>query len=736
MATLSNNTTNDKSMNGLVTIDANSISTDELDVDTLVVNLSGTAPTVSALSNDTNIATTAWVTNHAGGGYVTLATTQTVTGEKTFSNANTYITGNTVTNNIVSALPSSNINIGSALTTGDVLLGASAGATNVALNWGGSSNSGNLSFQGGSFTLASTGVYTQRSGPTFDMSIADTQTTGILNIGTGATRTGAVNINTNSTTGNINIATASGYAGSVNIATTGLGVGSSTYAGRAVNLGNQNTLNGLNITGFGSCPISIGSTTTSANITIGRTDATAQTGEIRIGIGTNQTGAVNIASGCVGNAPVTIGSTASTTQTATHNAITTFSKIPSCAVAPTSANHLVNKNYVDSGAFVNLTTNQTIAGTKQFSSDIVVNGIDTVLATDDFNLGSNITTGAINLATASSTFSALNWGSVSNTGGLLFQGGEISITGSENWTQRCGATYQMNIADTQTSGPLTLGIQSARSGAININTGLSSTAPVNISSLTTLNAPITLGSSASTTQTATHNALTTFNKLVVVADGILQRWGGSTTGLTLGKTNTNEITAKLLNSSDTLYFQTSTGASIMYINSTEIINSLPTTFSSTTTHTGAATFNNDILVQQSTYPSTNTSQLGYNKTETLAEFTFTADTFGTIGSFTVPSKGVWICNIICNYRTTGGAGSFENVRLILTIGSTDTTAYRTFEYFDETDVVVGTNGKRFVHSINGTLNSTASQIFYIRGLNDTTGITTFGEATYSYTRVG
>jgi hypothetical protein len=174
----------------------------------------------------------------------------------------------------------------------------------------------------------------------------------------------------------------------------------------------------------------------------------------------------------------------------------------------------------------------------------------------------------------------------------------------------------------------------------------------------------------------------------------------------------------------------------MYLNSSFIINSLPTSFSSTTTHTGAATFNNDILVQQSTYPSTNTSALGYSKTETLAEFTFTADTFGTIGNFTVPSKGVFICTVICNYRTTGGAGSFENVRLILTIGSTDTTAYRTFEYFDETDVVVGTNGKRFVHTISGTLTTTASQTYYIRGLNDTTGITTFGEATYTYTRVG
>lgn len=172
------------------------------------------------------------------------------------------------------------------------------------------------------------------------------------------------------------------------------------------------------------------------------------------------------------------------------------------------------------------------------------------------------------------------------------------------------------------------------------------------------------------------------------------------------------------------------------MNSTEIINSIPTTFSSTSIHTGSATFNNDILVQQSTYPATNTSALGYNVTTTAAEWTFTADTLETITSFTVPSKGVWICNIICNYRSTGGAGSFENVRLFLAIGSTDTTAYRTFEYFDETDLVVGGTGKRFVHTISGTLTTTAAQTYYVRGRNDTTGITTFGEVTYSYTRVG
>jgi len=388
-------------------------------------------------------------------------------------------------------------------------------------------------------------------------------------------------------------------------------------------------------------------------------------------------------------------------------------------------------------SYMTLSTTQTATGQKTFSNpntfisgNLVTNNIQSALATTDINIGQNLTTGDIFMGTTSSTNVALNWGSSSNGGNMTFRGGTFNFFATGLLYLRSGATFDTNIADNQTSGILNLGQSATRTGAINIG------------SLTTLNAPITIGSSASSTQTAAHHALTTFKKLVVVDDGILLRLGFSTTGLTLGKTNINEITAKLLNSSDTLYFNGSTGANIMYLNSTEIINTIQTTFSSTTTHTGTATFNgsstfnNDILVQQSTYPSTNTSQLGYSKTETLAEFTFTADTFGTIGNFTVPSKGVWICNIICNYRTTGGAGSFENVRLILTIGSTDTTAYRTFEYFDETDVVVGTNGKRFVHTISGTLNTTTSQTFYIRGINDTTGITTFGEATYTYTRVG
>ena len=81
-------------LDGLNTIDSDSTTTTNIICDTIIINTSGTAPTVSALSNDSNIATTAWVNNHASGLYVTLAgASQTISSEKIFSNANTFITG-------------------------------------------------------------------------------------------------------------------------------------------------------------------------------------------------------------------------------------------------------------------------------------------------------------------------------------------------------------------------------------------------------------------------------------------------------------------------------------------------------------------------------------------------------------------------------------------------------------------------------------------------------------------
>ena len=83
---------NSRSMNGLNTVNANAVYTDSLEVGTLQIDTLGTAPTATIGDNSTKIATTAFVQNSvssAGGSYVSLSGTQTITGDKTFSGTTT-----------------------------------------------------------------------------------------------------------------------------------------------------------------------------------------------------------------------------------------------------------------------------------------------------------------------------------------------------------------------------------------------------------------------------------------------------------------------------------------------------------------------------------------------------------------------------------------------------------------------------------------------------------------------
>lgn len=84
-------------LDGLNNIDADSSTTTNIICDTITVNTSSSVPTRTAGDNTTNIANTAFVTNAvstAGANYVTLTgASQTISSEKTFSNANTFITG-------------------------------------------------------------------------------------------------------------------------------------------------------------------------------------------------------------------------------------------------------------------------------------------------------------------------------------------------------------------------------------------------------------------------------------------------------------------------------------------------------------------------------------------------------------------------------------------------------------------------------------------------------------------
>lgn len=70
-------------MNGLINVNANTGTFTDLEVNNLTVNQSGIAPTMPSSDNSDHIATTAFVTSHTSGTYVTLNTTQDITGQKT-----------------------------------------------------------------------------------------------------------------------------------------------------------------------------------------------------------------------------------------------------------------------------------------------------------------------------------------------------------------------------------------------------------------------------------------------------------------------------------------------------------------------------------------------------------------------------------------------------------------------------------------------------------------------------
>jgi microcystin-dependent protein len=143
--------------------------------------------------------------------------------------------------------------------------------------------------------------------------------------------------------------------------------GKSHFTGDMIVDGSFNILNinSSNIAGnFG-----VANNQTTGNINIG--DALT-TGTININSGASSTAPINISNLTTLNAPITIGSTTSTTQTLDINAITTFSKIASCSVAPTTSNHLCNKNYVDNavGGGSILATNNTFTGTNAFNTSL------------------------------------------------------------------------------------------------------------------------------------------------------------------------------------------------------------------------------------------------------------------------------------------------------------------------------------------------------------------------------
>jgi hypothetical protein len=399
-------------MNGLINVNANTGTFTDLEVNNLTVNQSATAPTMSSTDDSTNVATTAFVQSHTSGAYVNLTGTQTITGQKTFSNANTYITGNLVCNSIQADNSGNNINIGTQLYTGDINMGTTAaGGQNVALNWGSSQNSGQLSFRGGSFNFNSTGNFSMNSGGAFDTNISNNQTSGILNIGNNASR---------------NISSSINIGSSSSPATTNIGGGIiNVNAGSNININSSATAGNYNIGTSGSTTgnINLGTAQTTGNINIG-TNATRTTGTINIGRDGTTTnipsitgkyidlfaGQLRMFSGTGGGASIytyvppsgrTIVDYSSTNCDMVGQVNLTSNNI-TCSIPPTTANEYCNKTYVDTEiaggltGYVDVSSNQTITGSKTFTGTSTFNGLVNITGATAGNINLTVNTPASN----------------------------------------------------------------------------------------------------------------------------------------------------------------------------------------------------------------------------------------------------------------------------------------------------------------------------------------------------
>jgi len=406
---------NSRTMNGLNTLSANTISTGSLVVDNLQIDVAGTTPLIVPLTtSNSNIANTAFVQGAiltAAANYMDLTTNQIVaTGIKTFTslpqsaavptlgdelvNKNftdaTYVdfTNNesiggikTFTNSIVATQiegpTNSDITI-EGKGTGDVIL--KTGSTNRIT----CADTGAITIAGSSgqpMNITTTGILTLRSASTTAINIGDNQTSGELNIGTAAARTGTINIGTGAdsiSAKTINIGNTTGSVGALNLKTRTITVGGSN----CVSISADATTNSIQGT-----TVNIKTTETSGTLSMG----TAMTsGNIDIGTAASSTTTFNIGTG-TGTRIMNIGGPATT-----------------------------------------------------------------------LNLGTTAVTGQV---------TALNWGTTSNSGNLTFRGGSFTLTATGNYTQRSGSAYNTSIDSTKTTGETLIADGNSQTGKIDIGTG-------------------------------------------------------------------------------------------------------------------------------------------------------------------------------------------------------------------------------------------------------------------------
>ena len=421
-----------------------------------------------------------------------------------------------------------------------------------------------------------------------------------------------------------------------------------------------------------------------------------------------------------------------------------------CSTIPSGNTSLTNKLYVDNAistvttGYVDITSTQSISGQKTFTNantyvtgtlttslissvnntDIVIEGKgtgDVILKTNTVNRLTVNELGQVSVPGVFSSSTSVSAPSISASTSMTTP----TITATAGVTIKNGASPQtttltQNATTFDVIGAGDISIKPANDFNVVTGTGKN----INISSPSTSLLPSSQTFDTGVSNTGSYIALsspTTYILGLSTQPSLVLSGGyGTIYGWQFTRGGTNTAAINRINSQnigDTCYLEVNEGQNITLTN-------------------GVTSITGNFTIQQSTYPPTSTSALGYNVIATSAEFTFTANTLGNIQSFTLPSKGVWLVISNISSRTTGGTGTVNSRRLLIADSSTSNTPIGTALYFEENDDAVGSNAIRMVQTIQTVISVSSATTYYVNGIFLITGVTVYATGTTSYTRIG
>lgn len=158
--------------------------------------------------------------------------------------------------------------------------------------------------------------------------------------------------------------------------------------------------------------------------------------------------------------------------------------------------------------------------------------------------------------------------------------------------------------------------------------------------------------------------------------------------------------------------------------------------STSSTFSIPVTVNDNFLLQQSTYPPTSTSALGYTDTERTTTATMN-NTLTARSDFSLPSKGMWL--VICGYEWYTNTSNQVRAKLLVLSKTTASTtpAANGLQYYEEINDGAGAAELRQQGTITGVVTATAATTIYVNARSEVdSGTNTKLITNVSWTRIG